>query len=92
MRLQVPSSTAEMLQIRMISGGEISIPLEEIRNVRGLKRYLNQLRGYPLGFRQRLLLNGEALEDAVKLDSPMDLDLVLGQFVDASEEQVQELI
>eukprot|EP00439_Symbiodinium_sp_Y106_P051641 s344_g6.t2 len=34
----------------------------------------------------------QALEDAVKLDSPMDLDLVLMQFVDASEEQVIELL
>ena len=76
----------------MISGGEISIPLNEIHDVRGLKRHLNQLRGFPLGFRQRLLLNGGALEDAVKLESPMDLDLVLMQFVDASEEQVSDLL
>ena len=76
----------------MISGGEISIPLSEIHDVRGLKRHLNQLRGFPLGFRQRLLLNGGALEDAVKLESPMDLDLVLMQFVDASEEQVIDLL
>ena len=81
-----------MLQIRMISGEEMSVPLDGIHDVRSLKRHLNQLRGFPLGFRQRLLLNGETLEDAVKLDSPLNLDLVLVQFVDASEEQVQELI
>ena len=81
-----------MLQIRMISGGEMSIPLHGIHNVRGLKRHLNQLRGFPLGFRQRLLLNSESLEDAVKLDSPMDLDIVLLQYVDAWEEQVNDLL
>ena len=70
----------------------MSIPLQGMHDVRGLRRHLNQLRGFPLGFRQRLLLNGETLEDAVKLNSPMDLDLVLVQFVDASEEQVTNLL
>ena len=82
----------KMLQIRMIFGGEMSIPPEEIQNVRGLKRHLSQLRGFPLRFRQRLLLNGETLEDNGKPNSPRDLDLVLVQFVDASEEQVTNLL
>ena len=80
-----------MLQIRMISG-ETSIPADEIHDVRGLKRRLNQLHGFPLGFRQRFLLDGEILEDTVKLDSPMDLDLVLLPFVEDSKEQADELV
>ena len=67
-----------MLQIKMLSGeGVASIPVEGTNDVRGLKQKLNELHGLPPRFRQRVLLHGESLEDTVKLDCPMDLDLVL---------------
>ena len=56
----------------MLSGGETSIPVEEIQDVRGLKRHLNQLRGFPLGFRQRILLHDKCMEDDDKLEPTMN--------------------
>ena len=42
-----------MLQIRMLSGEEVaSIPVEEVSNVREVKRRLQQLHGLPPRFRQ----------------------------------------
>eukprot|EP00439_Symbiodinium_sp_Y106_P014566 s7629_g2.t1 len=57
-----------MLRVRMISGEEVaSIPLEEFReepcDVKSLKRRLSQLNELPPRFRQRLLLQGEPLEE-----------------------------
>ena len=84
-----------MLHVRMLSGEAVtSIPVEdaeEILDVKGLKRHLTQLHGLPPRFRQRVLFHHSSLEDAVKLDSPMDLDLVLLPFADVSQEQVAEL-
>ena len=81
-----------MLQIRLLSGEEVaSIPVDAPRSVRELKQRLHQLHGQPPRFRQRLLLQGASLSDDVKLDSPMDLDLVLLPFADASQAQVKEL-
>ena len=85
-------SSCRMLQIRMLSSEEICVPVEEIHDVRALNRHLHQLRGFPLGSRQRFLLHGERLEDAFKLDSPMDLDVVLLQFVEVPQEQVHDLV
>ena len=70
----------------------ISIPVDEIYDVGGLKRHLYQVRGFPLGFRQRFLLHGERLEDAFKLDTPMDLDVVLLPFAEVSQRQVHDLV
>ncbi|CAE7632510.1 ANK3 [Symbiodinium sp. CCMP2456] len=81
-----------MLQIKMLSGEAVaSLPVEEINDVRGLKQKLIELHGMPPRFRQRILLNGESLEDTVKLDRPMDLELVLLTFADVSEEAVEDL-
>eukprot|EP00439_Symbiodinium_sp_Y106_P026511 s797_g3.t1 len=98
-QLQIPTSSPrsarDMLQVRMISGENILIPAEEaeeVHDVSGLKRHLTQARGLPSGFRQRLLFHGESLEDATKLESPMELDLVLLPFAEVSEEQVQDLV
>ena len=78
--------------MRLISGEALtSIPVEEIHDVRGLKQRLNQLHGLPPRFRQRLLLHGEMLEDTAKLDSPMDLDLVVLAFADVSQSEVDNL-
>ena len=61
----------------MISGEVLAaIPVEELSSVRELKRHLRQMHGLPPRFRQRLILKGSNLDDAEKLDSPMDLGLV----------------
>ena len=74
-----------MLQLRMLTGDALtSIPVEEIHDVKGLKLRLNQRHGLPPRFRQRVLFHGEILEDAMTLDSPMNLDLVLLTFADVS--------
>ena len=67
-----------MLHIRMLSGTRVaSIPVEELSDVRSLKQTLNLFHGFPPRFRQRLFLRGDPLADAAKLDSPLDLELVL---------------
>eukprot|EP00439_Symbiodinium_sp_Y106_P024021 s428_g2.t3 len=80
-----------MLQVRMLSGGETSIPVEEIQDVRGLKRHLNQLRGFPLGFRQRILLHDKCMEDDDKLEPTMNLQIVLLDFAEVSQQHVEDL-
>ena len=52
--------------------------------MRSLKKRLTQLHGLPPRFRQRLLLDGETLEDTAKLDCPTSLELVLLTFADVS--------
>ena len=81
-----------MLKIRMLSAEEMSIPVAEILDVKALKRHLNQLRGFPLGCRQRFLLHGDKLGDAVELDPAMELDLVLLEFAEVSPARVDDLI
>ena len=77
----------------MLSGEAVtSIAVEEICDVRGLKRRLHQLHGLPPRFRQRVLAHAQDLEDSVPLDSPMDLDLVLLSFTDVSESQGDNLV
>ena len=81
-----------MLHVRLLSGEVVtSIPVEELSDVRDLKRRLNQLHGLPSRFRQRLLLNDGTLEDADKLEAPLDLHLVILPFADVSRSQVNEL-
>ena len=83
-----------MLRVRMLSGGDMGIPLEEmeIDDVKGLKRHLSHLRGFPPKFRQRIFLDGKVLEDVAKLDCSMDLDLVLLNFAEVSQEQVYDFV
>ena len=82
----------KMLQVRMVSGEALtSIPVDEVHDVKGLKQRLTQLHGLPPRFRQRVFCHRENLEEAVRLDSPMDLDLVLLTLSDVSERQVEEL-
>eukprot|EP00439_Symbiodinium_sp_Y106_P078991 s49_g17.t1 len=57
-----------------------------------LKQRLHQHRGLPTRFRQRLLLDGRTLPDDFKLDAPLDLELLLLNFREVSEEQVQALL
>ena len=83
----------KMLRIRMLSGDALtSIPLKEVQDVRCVKLHLHRLHGCPSRFRQRLLLHGERLADAVKLESTMELDLVLLTFGESSQEQAGDLV
>ena len=87
---------AAMLHIRMLSGEEVaSIPVEELSDVRSLKRQLSQLKGLPPRFRQRLFgcgSRGSPLDDDMKLDSPTDLELVLLTYSVASPAEADELV
>ena len=76
----------------MLSGQALaSIHVGEVSDVKGLKQHLTQVYGLPPRFRQRVFFNGESLKDAVRLDSPMNLDLVLLTFTDVSARQVDDL-
>ena len=77
----------------MISGEEVAaVPLEEASSAREVKRLLHHVHGLPPRFQQRLVLNGASLDDADKLDSPVDLELVVVPFSSASQAEVDELI
>ncbi|CAE7471533.1 unnamed protein product [Symbiodinium sp. CCMP2456] len=67
-----------MLRItNLVSGVQLtSLPLTELSDVKDLKQHLNQQHGLPPRFRQRLLHEGAALDDAVKLDTAFHLKLV----------------
>ena len=81
-----------MLRITLLSGEELtSLPLTELSDVKGLKQRLHQQHGLPPRFRQRLLHEGNALDDAVKLDSAMDLQVLIVAFSEVSEQQWREL-
>ena len=83
-----------MLRIRMLSGEEVgSIPVGELTDVRELKLRLRpQLHGCPPRFRQRLFHCGNPMDDSVKLDSEMDLELVLLTYSASSQTQAEELV
>ena len=87
------SHFAKMLRLRMLSGEAVtSIPVEEIHDVRALKQRLAQRHGLPPRFRQRVLFQGEILEDTVTLDSPMNLDLVVLPFAEVSQGHIDDLV
>ena len=71
-------STA-MLRIRKVSGEELIVAWEEdlVPDVRALKRHLHRLQDLPPRFRQRLLLNGQCLEDKFTVHAAMELELVV---------------
>ncbi|CAE7234845.1 XBAT32, partial [Symbiodinium natans] len=62
-----------MLQIRMLSGEVMAVPVEEVSSVRDVKQRLHRLHGLPPRFRQRLLLQGASLDDATKPDPVAEL-------------------
>ena len=79
--------------IRRVSGEELTITLQEdlFPDVRALKQQLNQLHGLVPRFRQRLLLDGQCLEDIATLHPGMELELVILAFIPSpSPEIVQE--
>ena len=69
------------------------IKLEEdlVPDVRALKKHLNQLQDLPPRFRQRLLLNGQFLEDTFPVRAGMELELVVLSFItNRSPHEVQK--
>ena len=90
--LCVAFQLTSMMHISMLSGEELTqIPVEELSDVAALKRRLNQAHGLPPRFRQRLLFQGNPLDDATKLSSPMNLEIVLLTFVGASQNLGDEM-
>ena len=82
-----------MLHIRALSGAEMaSVPVAELTDVLDLKRYLHRRRGFPTRFRQRLLLCGKPMDDSAKLDSSMNLELVLLNCSESSQMLAQKLL
>ena len=82
-----------MLQIRRVSGEELTTALEEdsVPDVRALQRRLHQEHGLPPSFRQRLLLHGKCLEDTATLHAAMELELVVLAFIsNPSLDEMQE--
>ena len=81
-----------MLRITLLSGEEVaSLPLAELSDVKALKERLHQQHGLPPRFRQRLLHDGNPLDDAIKLESAMDLQVLIVAFCEDSEDQREEL-
>ena len=81
-----------MLRVGKLSGEEVaSIPIVQLSDVKTLKQRLHQQHGLPPRFRQRLLHEGNTLNDAVKLDSVMGLQVVASMASDTSESERTEL-
>ena len=79
-----------MLRISRISGEELTIALQEDLVPDALKHDLHQLHGLPPCFRQRLLFDGQCLEDTVTLHPGMELELVALAFIpNPSPDEVQ---
>ena len=75
-----------MLRITLLSGEEVaSLPLTELSDVKALKQRLHQQHGMPPRFRQRLLHDGSTLGDDVKLETAMDLQILIVDFDKAAE-------
>ena len=73
----VLSVVAGMLRIWQVSGQELpAISMDEISNVRELKALLRSLHGFPTCM-QKLLHNGNTMDNSTKLDAPIGLQLVL---------------
>ena len=82
-----------LLRVLKLSGEELAtIPVEELSDVRSLKQHLQKTSGLPPRFRQKLLRDGVALDDAMVLDSPMDLNLVVLPLLKSDAEQAKLLI
>ena len=83
-----------MLRVWNLSGEELAaMTMEGLSDVKNLKLELRALHGHPVSM-QQLMHGGASLEDATKLDSPMDLQLVIllaGAQTD-SDEVAEELV
>ncbi|OLQ03376.1 Kinase D-interacting substrate of 220 kDa [Symbiodinium microadriaticum] len=76
---------AMVFRVWSIAGKELAaMNPSELKDVKTLKRQLRRLHGYPLCL-QQLLHNGNALEDAAKLDEAMTVQLVLLAVCDTAQ-------
>ena len=83
------SLLAGMLRILQMSGQELpAVSMEEISSVQDLKASLRSQHGLPMCM-QKVLLQGNSLENATKLDAPVDLQLILLSTLSTEEEQVE---
>ena len=81
----------KMLTVRLVSGHLLAaIPTQELSTVRALKQRLHSLCD-AARFRQLLLHEGKILEDDLKLDCPLELQLVLLTFINPTRKQVAEI-
>ena len=81
-----------MLRITQLSGEELTcLPLAELSDVKALKQRLHEQHGLPPRFRQTLLHEGNTLDDAVKLETEMDLQLLIVAFSEPSGDQRRDL-
>ena len=82
----------QMLTVRLASGKVLAtVPTKELTTVRALKQRLRGLCD-ATRFRQRLLHDGALLEDDDKLDGPLELQLVLMNFINPSHPQLKEIL
>ena len=82
-------SSQQVLRVRRISGEEVTaVPVEELSTVRALKRDLQKQSGISR-FRQRLLHKGTVLNDDLTLESPLELQLVLLNFIRPEEQEAE---
>ena len=73
------------------SGADVAaVPLKGLQDVRALKQQLHKLCGLP-ECAQRLLHNGDRLDDGFKLESPMNLQLVLSVGASSSLDHQEEV-
>ena len=90
--IQLALGHCAMLCVRMLSGEELAkVPLDEVSDVRSLKQHLHQLHGLPPRFRQRILLHGQRLDDATRIDSSQELEIVLLTYTAASDQDLENL-
>ena len=83
-----------MLRVLQMSGEEVAaVPVEELSDVKALKRRLLQQHGMPPRFRQRLLLHDTQaiLDDTAELEGGMTLQLLLLNFNEPSQAKADEL-
>ena len=80
-----------MLHVWLPSGEELaSVPAENLTDVKSLKQHLHSLCGLPR-FRQRLLCERDPVDDHASLHVPMDVQLILLPFAEATLEQRNEM-
>ncbi|CAE7273889.1 caiap [Symbiodinium pilosum] len=90
--MEPPQHTVDMLRVYMPSGEMlVAVPVEELSTVKALKQKVQSIGGLPR-FRQRLLHGGTVLKDDFRLESPLDLQLVVLNYVAASDAQGNELV
>ena len=78
--------------MRKVSGDElISIPLEEVSDVRSVKRRIARVYRVPR-FRQKLVHDATVLEDGIQIDEPMEVTLSVLPWTTDSWEKRNELV